>query len=133
MKASPALRSRSEHSPFHIIMHCTQSIDCALVGYPEMKSAWFQSSIGKAAFHAFSLMDRMRHDRNAPIPGVPAPEEEGDVKLALSRLEEAFLKLKTAAAVHPHFFFGELSHQDMEKAQVLHFYNHLELISWKKS
>ncbi|HET9236363.1 MAG TPA: DUF1569 domain-containing protein [Oligoflexus sp.] len=133
LKHSRSLRSRGPQSAFQILMHCTQSVDCALVGYPEMKPEWFQNSIGKAAFHAFSLMDQMKHDRTAPIPGMPVPAKDGDVQLALQELEAAFLKLKGIPAVYPHFFFGALSHREMERIQVLHLMNHLELLEWKKA
>ena len=53
----------------------TQSVDCALVGYP--------------------------------IPGMPVPAKDG-----------------------PALFFGALSHREMERIQVLHFLNHLELLEW---
>jgi hypothetical protein len=131
LKSAPSLQSRGDQTPFQIIMHCTQSIECALVGYPEMKPAWFQSSIGMAAFHVFSLMDKMEHDRNAAIPGMPVPERDGKLQEALSQLEDSFRKLKAAQAVKPHFFFGKLSQKDMERAQVMHFLNHLEQLDWK--
>lgn len=133
LKNARSLRSRGAESPFQILVHCTQSVDCALVGYPEMMPEWFQNSIGKAAFHAFSLLDKMKHDRAAPIPGMSVPPKDGDVQAALSDLEEAFLKLQSMPAVYPHFFFGALSHKEMERIQVLHFLNHLELLKWKKA
>jgi hypothetical protein len=132
LKKSPSLSSRGDLSAFQIIMHCTQSVDCARIGYPEMKAAWFQSSIGKAAFHAFSMLDKMKHDRSAPIPGMPAPQRDGNVQEALALLEQSFRNLKDAASIHPHFFFGELSPHDMERIQVMHFFNHMELLNWKK-
>jgi hypothetical protein len=133
LKVSSSLRSKGPQSPFHILMHCTQSVDCALIGYPETKPEWFQNSIGKAAFHAFSIMDHMKHDREAPIPGMPVPAKDGDVHTALRDLQAAFLKLKSIPAVYPHFFFGALSHREMERIQVLHFLNHLELLEWKNA
>ncbi|MDQ3235399.1 MAG: DUF1569 domain-containing protein [Pseudobdellovibrionaceae bacterium] len=133
LKASPHLRSVGTQTPYQIIMHCVQSVDCALVGYPEMKASWFQHSIGQAAFHAFSIMDTMKHDRTAPIPGLPAAEAEGDVQKALARLEESFRTLQAAHEVRPHFFFGALSHQDMERVQVMHFLNHLEHLKWQQA
>jgi hypothetical protein len=133
LRQSRSIESRGPQSVYHILMHCTQSVDCALVGYPEMKPEWFRNSIGKAAFHAFSLMDHMKHDRTAPIPGMPVPAKDGDVHAALAELEAAFLKLKDIPAVYPHFFFGALSHREMEHIQVLHFMNHLELLDWKKA
>ncbi|WP_141733911.1 DUF1569 domain-containing protein [Oligoflexus tunisiensis] len=132
LKGSADLRNNGKQTVHQVIRHCIQGVHCALEGYPEVKAAWFQNSIGKAVFHIFTMLDTMKHDRNDPtVPGMPAPAAEGDIVLALTELEEAFRRLEAAAAVKPHFFYGELSPQDMLHVHLLHFYDHVGDLSWK--
>ena len=108
-------------------VHCAQSIEYAMTGYPEHKSPWFKATVGSLAFHAFSLAGRMHHDVYAPIPGAPEVLPAPDLDLAYQRLVSALHSLAIyPEPPHPHFAYGELTHQQTLLAQIMHINNHLE-------
>src|SRR3990167_10272587 len=49
------------------LTHCAQSIEFSMAGFPEAKSALFQSTIGAAAYGVFAWRGRMSHDLVEPI------------------------------------------------------------------
>lgn len=110
-----------------VLIHCAQSIEYSITGYPEHRSDAFKQTAGTFAFSVFSAKGRMHHGLNEAIPGAPS------IKVT-TRMEPAVLRLKTAfttfqqhtGALHDHFAYGKLTKAEYEKAHVMHFYNHLE-------
>ena len=49
-----SLVSSGKWSPAHVFKHNAQSIDYSMAGFPESKSALFQSLLGKPAFAVFA-------------------------------------------------------------------------------
>ena len=45
-------------SPAEVFNHCAQSIEYSISGYPELKPAWFRSSVGPLAFSVFTARIR---------------------------------------------------------------------------
>ncbi len=120
------LVSHAGWSPAEVFNHCAQSIDYSLDGYPQLKPAWFRSSVGPAAFAVFAARGAMRHPLTEAIPGAPAIAEPADPALALQRLQAAFARFASHSGVlQPHFAYGALSHDEYAQAHVLHLYNHL--------
>ncbi|EQA35087.1 four helix bundle metalloprotein [Leptospira inadai serovar Lyme str. 10] len=118
-------------SPFQILVHCAESIEYSIKGFPENKSALFQSTIGKMAFTVFSIRGKMSHDLNAQIPGAPELPKTGTLEdgiLALRKSFEAFINHKTDFA--PHFAYGKLSKQEYELAHAIHIANHLSFLKF---
>ncbi|EPG73452.1 four helix bundle metalloprotein [Leptospira fainei serovar Hurstbridge str. BUT 6] len=118
-------------SPFQILIHCAESIEYSITGFPENKSALFQSTIGKMAFTTFSIRGKMSHDLNAQIPGAPPLPRTGSIEdgaVALRKSFEAFINHKTDFA--PHFAYGKLSKQEYELAHAMHIANHLSFLKW---
>jgi hypothetical protein len=108
------------------LVHCAQSIEFSMSGFPEAKSALFQRTIGAAAIGVFTWRGRMRHDLSEPIPGAPALDAQADPVQAVERLRRSMLKFATwSQPLRPHFAYGELNRQEYEAAHAMHLANHL--------
>lgn len=108
------------------LVHCAQSIEYSLQGFPAPKSALFQNTLGAAAFNLFALRGRMSHNLAEPIPGAPALDAAAQAQAALARLRKAAQNF----AVHtgpllPHFAYGALTKAQYEQAHAMHLANHL--------
>lgn len=124
-----ALVSLKGWSPTEVFNHCAQSIEYSMTGYPELKPAWFRSSVGPLAFSVFSARGAMRHPLAEIIPGAPALDEPATQATSLARLQKAFTEFAAYAdQLKPHFAYGTLDHADYAAAHVLHFYNHMSLV-----
>jgi hypothetical protein len=107
------------------LMHCAQSIEYSMTGYPEAKSRLFQRTVGSAAFEAFSWRGRMSHDLAEPIPGAPQLDAKLESARALERLRGAVLGFRQwSGLLKPHFAYGALSKKEYELAHAMHLANH---------
>lgn len=112
-----------------VMEHMAQSVEMSLEGFPQPKSALFQSTVGAAAFAVFQWRGRMSHGLAEPIPGAPALSLQGDWKPAAQRLRTALLRFDAhTGALQPHFAYGALSKSEFAQAHVLHIANHQEEI-----
>ena len=109
------------------LVHCAQSIEYSLSGFPAPRSVLFQNTLGAAAFHVFALRGRMNHNLAEPIPGAPALDAAvPDASAALVRLRQAVQGFAIhAGPLHPHFAYGPLSKVQYEQAHAMHLANHL--------
>ncbi|MEI7446920.1 MAG: DUF1569 domain-containing protein [Burkholderiales bacterium] len=106
------------------LVHCAQSIEYSMTGYPQAKSALFQRTAGSAAFAFFSWRGRMSHDLGEPIPGAPALGGL-DAAQAEARLRRAVQDFEQwRGPLRPHFAYGELSREDYARAHAMHLANH---------
>lgn len=109
-----------------IFVHCAQSIEFSMSGFPDHKSAVFKNTVGKLAFAAFSAKGEMTHGLDEAIPGAPAIEASTDLNAAYTRLRGAMTMFQSfEGSLAEHFAFGSLSKQEYEQAHAMHFYNHL--------
>lgn len=112
-----------------VMEHMAQSVEMSLDGFPQAQSAWFQSTVGAAAFAVFQWRGRMRHGLDAPIPGAPALTMQGDWKPAAQRLRSALLRFDAhTGPLQPHFAYGTLGKSAFAQAHVLHIANHQDEI-----
>lgn len=112
-----------------VMAHMAQSVEMSLDGFPQPKSALFQSTVGAAAFAVFQWRGRMTHGLAEPIPGAPPVAMQGDWKPEAQRLRAALLRFDTyTGALQPHFAYGKLSKSEFAQAHVLHIANHQEEI-----
>jgi hypothetical protein len=112
-----------------VLEHLAQSIEMSLDGFPQPKSALFQSTAGAAAFAFFKLRGRMGHGLTEPIPGAPALAQLDDWKPGASRLRLAVQRFQAhSGALQPHFAYGALSHADFALAHTFHIANHQDEI-----
>ena len=110
--------------------HMAQSVDMSMDGFPQPKSALFQSTLGAAAFTVFRLRGRMSHSLIEPIPGAPALPQVTDWKPGVVRLRTAVQRFQRHTGVlQPHFAYGTLSHADYALAHTLHIANHQDDIT----
>ena len=109
------------------LVHCAQSIEYSLQGFPLPKSALFQNTLGAAAFKVFTLRGRMSHNLAEPIPGAPALDAQAtDTSAAMARLRQAVQDFAIhTGALQPHFAYGALSRSQYEQAHAMHLANHL--------
>jgi hypothetical protein len=120
------LRSSGVWSPYHVFTHLAQSVAYSIDGYPRMKPAWFQRSLGSAAFFAFETAGAMRHRLDEPIPGAPDIADEGDAGSAIATLIQTLQRFDAhSGALQPHFAYGALDKGQYLAAHAMHVRNHL--------
>jgi len=123
----PIIKHTGVWSPYEMFIHCAQSIEYSMVGFPEHKSPLFKRTVGKAAFFVFEHKGRMTHNLSEAIPGAQPITPEDDVLIALARLKQTFIKFKEyTKPLQPHFAYGQLTKREYEIAHVMHLNNHLE-------
>lgn len=111
------------------LVHCAQSIEFSLAGFPRMKSAFFQNTVGSAAFSVFSWRQRMSHDLSEAIPGAQPLSGDISAEAALARLVESAETFKNAQApLKPHFAYGSLDKNQYLVAHAMHLADHFSAI-----
>lgn len=120
-----ALKSATTWTLPQTLVHCAQSIEYSMTGFPQPKSPLFQATAGALAFKAFAWRGRMRHDLAEPIPGAPALGADTELAAGLARLRQAVVTFHAATTpLRPHFAYGELSKAEYEQAHAMHLANH---------
>lgn len=108
------------------LVHCAQSIEYSMTGFPQPKSALFQRTLGSAAFAVFGWRGRMTHDLADPIPGAPALDATLAAPQALERLGNAIRDYRQwQKPLQPHFAYGALDKKEFELAHAMHIAQHL--------
>ena len=114
------------------LIHCAQSIEYSMTGFPLAKSELFQRTVGVVAYRVFAWRGRMTHDLAEPIPGAPLLAAENDVAVALARLRGAARKFdQWTGPLQPHFAYGTLSKPEFELAHAMHLANHFSVFRAK--
>lgn len=130
-KLAKAQQVRSENAwkMRAVLEHLAQSVEMSLDGFPQPKSALFQSTAGSAAFAFFKWRGRMSHGLTEPIPGAPALTQADDWQPGAARLRAAVTRFQAhRGALQPHFAYGHLDHQDYARAHTFHVANHQDEI-----
>ena len=70
------------------MVHCAQSIECSVRGYPEDWPMLLRATVGKVVLGRFMSKGFMAHDLAKPVPGLP-PEPEQPLPQAWERLQQA--------------------------------------------
>lgn len=108
------------------LQHLAQSIEFSMRGFPESKPAWFQATLGAAAFGFFRWRGRMTHGLTEPIPGAPELDAAQAESAAVARLQDAITHfLAWNGPLAPHFAYGELDKAAYEQAHAMHVAEHL--------
>ena len=111
---------------YQILIHCAQSVEYSMTGYPEHKPELFKETVGRLAFLAFSSKGKMTHELNEPIPGAAMISQGNNIEFAYARLKDSLLTFKNfQGKLSPHFAYGELTKSEYERAHVMHINNHL--------
>ena len=120
-----ALRSTNDWKMRAVLEHLAQSVEMSMDGFPQPKSALFQSTAGAAAFGVFKLWGRMHHGLTEPIPGAQPLTQTDDWKPGAARLRTAVQRFQAhKGPLKPHFAYGALDHADFALAHSFHFANH---------
>jgi hypothetical protein len=128
LRAQP-LRATGAWSPYRVFTHLEQSVAYSIDGYPQMKPAWFQASVGSAAFFAFETAGAMWHGLGEPIPGAPDIAADGETGLSIDALIHTLQRFDAhAGLLRPHFAYGALSKGQYAAAHSMHVHNHLSEI-----
>ena len=131
IKNNTGLTLESEWSLYQNLIHCAQSIEFSMTGFPESKSPLFQKTVGSLVFSHFEKQGYMRHNRSEAIPGAPSIEPEGDLSTAFERVEAAILAFdQFNKNLQPHFAYGALSKSAYEKAHCMHLADHFGMITY---
>ncbi|WP_429945428.1 DUF1569 domain-containing protein [Leptospira stimsonii] len=113
-----------------VMLHCAQSIEYSIQGYPENKSPLFQNTIGKLVFLKFSLSKKMSHDLEAPIPGATEIQSNTEWKKSLGVLRNTILNFQSyGGELKPHFAYGSLSKEEYDQAHAMHIANHFSFLT----
>jgi hypothetical protein len=124
------VKSTTDWKMSAVLEHMAQSVDMSMDGFPEPKSALFQSTLGTAAFTVFRLRGRMSHGLSEPIPGAPLLPQTDEWRPGVVRLRTAVKRFQSyTGRLAPHFAYGELSHADFALAHTLHIANHQDAIT----
>jgi Protein of unknown function (DUF1569) len=113
-------------TPAQVFEHLAQSVEYSMTGFPESKSALFQSTAGAAAFAAFKAKGAMKHGLTEVIPGAPTLATNGDQDAALDRLLKSLATFDSfSGPLKPHFAYGKLDKSQFAAAHAMHVFNHL--------
>ena len=82
MEMAQNLSVGGQWSLYQNIIHCAQSIEFSYQGYPQMKPAIYQRTLGSLVWNRFKGQGYMSHDLNDPIPAAPIIDAVGETKLA---------------------------------------------------
>jgi hypothetical protein len=108
------------------LLHCAQSIEYAISGYPRLKPALIRGTIGKLVKRRFLSRGAMSHDTAAPVAGAP------DLDRGVA-LDDARVRLRAAIAAFrahttdfaPHLVYGRCTRDEYEQLQSMHVADHL--------
>jgi hypothetical protein len=121
------IESAGQWSAYKVFMHCAESVDYSIAGYPKHNSTMFKKTVGKMAFSAFSAKRKMSHNLAEEIPGTDSIANTGNVAEALKHLKMSLLKFEAFSGdLQAHFAYGELTKPEYEVAHAMHFLNHLQ-------
>lgn len=121
------LEKTGQWSAYKVFVHCAQSVDYSISGYPKHNSSLFKETVGKMAFSAFSAKRKMSHNLAEAIPGAYSIANSGNVANALNQLKISLLDFEAFTGdLQAHFAYGELTKAEYQKAHAMHFLNHLQ-------
>lgn len=116
------------------LLHCAQSIEYSMTGYPESRSALFQHTAGAVAFSYFKSRGRMSHNLLEAIPGAATLDANAASTVAVAALRKAIDAFeKHTGPLQPHFAYGKLSKAEYEQAHAMHIANHMSVFDLKPS
>lgn len=125
------LHIENEWNLYQNLVHCAQSIEYSMTGYPENKPKIFQNTVGSLVFHQFEKQGYMRHNRSEPIPGSTPIEAGGSVDQAVARLTKAVIDFENFKTdLKPHFAYGKLSKSQFAQAHCMHLGDHFAMMTY---
>lgn len=125
-----SLISAGQWNVAQVMDHCAQSVEFSLLGFPEHKSDVFKNTAGAVAFSLFGAKGSMKHGLSEAIPGAPELDANRSIAQALARLKRSLIEFDGYnGQLKDHFAYGALNKDDYALAHVMHFNNHMQLIT----
>ncbi|MCB1142838.1 MAG: DUF1569 domain-containing protein [Leptospiraceae bacterium] len=123
------LKSNGKWEANRVFLHCAQSIDYSISGYPKNKPILIQKTIGRLVLNKFLSQGYMSHNLSDPIPGAPILESQKDFHPALDTLISSIDRfLQWDKKLSPHFVYGEVEKGDYNRIHAMHIADHLSEI-----
>ena len=121
----------SDWTLYQNLIHCAQSIEYSMYGFPQNKSVLFQKTLGKLVLNQFEKQGYMRHNRNEPIPGATPIEPNGNAVEAVTRLQKAITDFdQFDQPLKPHFAYGALTKSQFANAHCMHCADHFAMMTY---
>jgi Protein of unknown function (DUF1569) len=134
LQKASEVKLNGEWSLYQNLIHCAQSIEFSMIGFPESKSALFQNTVGAWVFDKFESQGYMRHNRNEVIPKAPVIPDKGNLEEAFDRIRKSIREFESfKGKLSPHFAYGQLSKQEYTKAHAMHLADHLSGLKYLSS
>src|SRR5262245_5520746 len=128
LERSGSPRLEGGWSVSQMLVHCAQSIDYSLKGYPTARSVLVRKIFGPLVLRKFISQGAMSHDLDAAIPGAPALPD-GSLQEGIARLREAMGRFQShQGEVAPHFAYGKVTREQYEAVHAMHVANHLSAV-----
>ncbi|NVJ65584.1 MAG: DUF1569 domain-containing protein [Gammaproteobacteria bacterium] len=125
-------KSTTTWSLSQVFIHCAQSVECSIKGFPEHKSALFQETVGSLAFSLFKASGSMTHNTTEEIPALISFQPNISLKPAIDYLKTQLIAFKHYnGKLQPHFAYGDLNKREYEIAHVLHLLDHCSEIEFE--
>jgi hypothetical protein len=131
-ESSAASGATPSHGPslHQVLLHCAQSIEYSLSGYPVMKPALVRATIGRLVLAMFLRRGVMRHNLAAPVPGAPATPAEAagkdELAAAWTRLFAALDRFDAhTGPTRDHFLYGPVTKEQYARVHAMHLCDHL--------
>jgi len=118
-------------SAYKILVHCTQTIEYSMKGYPKLKPKFIRMTVGKIAIKKFLNQGYMKHSLTAPVPSAPEIKNAGDEVAAMKNLLSAIDKfIAFNSELQPHLLFGTLTKDEYNKYFAMHIADHLSELTY---
>jgi len=118
-------------STYKILVHCTQTIEFSMKGYPKLKPGIIRMTVGKIAIKKFLKQGYMKHSLTAPVPSAPEIKDDGDEVAAMKSLISAINKfIAFTSELQPHLLFGTLTKSEYNKYFAMHIADHLSELTY---
>ncbi|EFU74787.1 DUF1569 domain-containing protein [Enterococcus italicus] len=116
-------------SVYEICLHCAQTIDYSMTGYPEMKPKLIRQTIGKKVVKKFLTDKKMSHNLQAPVAGGAPIAHDGLPIDGIQALIDATHRFQAwDGELQEHGVFGELSKEEYATYFALHIADHFQEI-----
>lgn len=114
-----------------ICLHCAQTINYSITGYPVMKSPFIRNTIGKIAYRKFKRQGFMSHSLTAHVPGGDQLEVELSPQDSIQKLLDTIETFQNyTGALKPHLLFGNLTKAEYDQYFAMHIADHFSELDY---
>lgn len=115
----------AQWSLYEMLVHCAQTIEYSMSGYPKMKPKLVRQTVGRLVIRKFLRQGRMKHNLTAHVPGAEAVAAQGTPEEGIERLLQAIAAFEAhKGPFAPHLIFGELSKEEYDRYFAMHVADH---------